>query len=174
MNMETKELGCVYFFRHVGLTPVKIGYTNNKSPIKRFEQFKTYAPFGAEILGFIQTNEAKKYETDLHLKYSSKRLDGEWFEISEEDVNYDINRLMSKEQIKEKNEFQIEWSKYIEDHKDYKRKIEIKLGNIDGFKEFSLIYKKDKKISKTFLAENFGVSRRTIYNWIEQFEKRSE
>lgn len=170
-NMETKELGCVYFFRHVGLTPVKIGYTSNKSPIKRFEQFKTYAPFGAEILGFIQTNEAKKYETDLHLKYSAKRLDGEWFEISEEDINYEVNRLMSKEQIKEKNEFHINWATYIEQKNNYKNFVKEKLKNNSKYSDFAIIYKADRNISKSRLSEMLNVSRRTIYNWIEQFEK---
>ena len=51
-NTENKK-GCVYFFRHIGLTPVKIGFSTHESPIGRFEQFKTYAPYGSEIIGFI-------------------------------------------------------------------------------------------------------------------------
>jgi len=83
--MENQK-GCVYFFRHIGLSPVKIGYSENESPINRFNQFKTYAPFGSEILGFIQTYNANELESNLHRKFSSKRLLGEWFEITEVDV----------------------------------------------------------------------------------------
>jgi len=35
---EKSEKGCVYFFRHIGLTPVKIGFSTNESPFDRFEQ----------------------------------------------------------------------------------------------------------------------------------------
>jgi len=82
--MEQEQKGCVYFFRHIGLTPVKIGYSTHESPIKRFEQFKTYAPYGSELIGFIRTYDAKKLETILHERFSAHRLGGEWFEISQE------------------------------------------------------------------------------------------
>ena len=71
--METKK-GCVYFFKHIGLTPIKIGYSENESPFNRFTQFKTYAPYGSEILGFIIISDAKELETLLHKKYASKRF----------------------------------------------------------------------------------------------------
>lgn len=88
--MKENEKGCVYFFKHKGIRPIKIGYSSNPTPIDRFEQFKTYAPFGAEIIGFIETNEAKSLETSLHLKYKEKRLNGEWFNISIDDVKMEI------------------------------------------------------------------------------------
>ena len=56
--MKTK--GCVYFFKHKGVSPIKIGYTNNVSPINRFENFKTYSPYGSEIGGFIETDKPKE------------------------------------------------------------------------------------------------------------------
>jgi hypothetical protein len=111
--MENLERGCVYFFRHIGLSPVKIGYSNNESPLKRFESFKTYAPYGAELLGFIMTKESKELETILHERFSANRLKGEWFEISKEDVEKVVSFYSNIEDIKEKNEFEIEWSKKI-------------------------------------------------------------
>jgi len=111
--MEISERGCVYFFRHIGLSPVKIGFSSNESPLKRFEQFKTYAPYGAEILGFIMTKESKELETALHVKFSSNRLKGEWFEISKEDIDKVVSFYSNIEDIKEKNEFEIEWTKKI-------------------------------------------------------------
>lgn len=113
--MEEKEVckGCVYFFRHIGLSPVKIGYSTHESPMSRFEQFKTYAPYGSEIIGFIQTFDAKEIETILHNKFSQYRLNGEWFEITEEDCNKVISFYSNIEDIKEKNEFQIAWAKHL-------------------------------------------------------------
>lgn len=112
-KMETNEKGCVYFFRHIGLTPVKIGYSTHESPIGRFEQFKTYAPYGSEIIGFIRTYEAKELETILHERFSAFRLGGEWFEISKEQCESVISFYSNIEDIKEKNEFEIEWAKKV-------------------------------------------------------------
>lgn len=107
--MECK--GCVYFFRHIGLTPVKIGYSTSESPIERFQQFKTYAPYGAELLGFIVCEDAKKLETELHRKYSRDRLTGEWFELTTEEVQRCISFYSNIIDIEKKNEFEIAWAK---------------------------------------------------------------
>ena len=111
--MENNK-GCVYFFRHIGLTPVKIGYSNSESPIGRFEQFKTFAPYGSEIIGFIRTYDAKQLETTLHERFSAFRLSGEWFDITQEQCESVISFYSNIEDIKEKNEFQIEWAKKVE------------------------------------------------------------
>lgn len=162
-----KQKGCVYFFRHIGLSPVKIGYSENESPINRFNQFKTYAPFGSEIIGFIQTENAKELETFLHKKFTSKRLLGEWFEITEDEAKKEIDFYENIEDVKERNEFQIEWAKKlnakrnnileeIENYKDKPKKIFIDL------------IKENPKINKLRTAEKLGVSRQTIYDWIKE------
>lgn len=109
--MSEKNKGCVYFFKHTGLDPVKIGYSANASPIKRFEQFKTYAPYGAQLIGFINTIDPEKLESDLHKKYRSHRMMGEWFDIKIEDVNKEILFHSNIEDIRDKNEFEILWAK---------------------------------------------------------------
>lgn len=108
--MTRPEKGCVYFFRHIGLSPIKIGYSINESPINRFEQFKTYAPFGAELLGFIKTEKAKELETELHKKFARDRIKGEWFEISKEEAEKCISFYSNIEDIEEMNMFQIAWA----------------------------------------------------------------
>jgi len=164
--MEEKEKGCVYFFRHIGLTPVKIGFSTSESPLNRFTQFKTYAPYGSEILGFIQTEDAKKIESILHLKYSNKRISGEWFEISEQDVTYEVNFYSNIEDIKERNEFQIEWAKRINEKKITKEKI---IENIISSEKdiFFKWYKENPKLNRTQAANNLKVSRQCIQNWIK-------
>ncbi|QHB39647.1 nuclease [Flavobacterium phage vB_FspS_mymlan6-2] len=109
--MKNLKKGCVYFFRHIGLTPIKIGYSENESPYKRFEQFKTYAPFGAELIGFIRTTRAKELETELHNKYSRDRIKGEWFEITKEETEKCISFYSNLEDIEEMNNFQVFWAK---------------------------------------------------------------
>ena len=110
-----KEKGCVYFFRHIGLTPIKIWFSTNESPISRFENFKVYAPYGAELIGFIRTFEAKELETTLHNKFSQYRINGEWFEVPENEIEKCITFYSNIEDVKEKNDFQIQYSKFIDE-----------------------------------------------------------
>lgn len=106
-----KKEGCVYFFRHVGLSPVKIGYSENESPISRFQSFKMYAPYGAEMLGFINCENPHKMEMELHKKYSCRRINGEWFEITEDEVSEIIKTKTTKVQSEERNSFWEEFAK---------------------------------------------------------------
>jgi len=110
--MENKK-GCVYFFKHKGLDPIKIGYSTNESPIDRFESFKTYAPYGALLIGFIKSIDAKKLETLLHRKYKNQRLDGEWFNLTIEQVVSEINNHLIDDQINEMCKFQEYYAKNI-------------------------------------------------------------
>lgn len=110
--------GCVYFFRHTGLKPVKIGYSISISPIERFNQFKTYAPFGAEILGFIITENPNELEKLLHEKFSVFRLHGEWFDISEEMVKKAISFHSNEFQIHSRFKFELEFAKYLSQKKE--------------------------------------------------------
>jgi len=110
--MQKTEKGCVYFFKHIGLSPIKIGYSDNQSPINRFEQFKTYAPFGAELIGFIKTYNAKSLESELHRKYNRDRIKGEWFEITKNEAEKCISFYSNIDDIQEMNSFQIQWAKF--------------------------------------------------------------
>lgn len=162
--MENKK-GCVYFFRHIGLTPVKIGYSNSESPIDRFTQFKTYAPYGSEIIGFIQSYEAKQLETTLHERFSAFRLSGEWFEITQEQCESVISFYSNIEDVKERNEFQQQFALYINNRKEFKKMI-IKESEVkkDRFFYYENYYSNDK-MSINEKANLMGVSRKTISIW---------
>lgn len=166
-----KEKGCVYFFRHIGLTPIKIGFSKNPSPINRFNQFKTYAPFGSEIVGFIQVDNPKDLESLIHSKYNHLRLEGEWFEITEEQAIKEIDFYSKLEDIKARNEFQIEWAKKInldlEKNNEIKNLIDESSNKFDNFRR---LYKLNKNLHKKTTSMNLGVARQTIYNWIKIIE----
>jgi len=166
---NTKEKGCVYFFRHIGLSPVKIGYSSSASPLNRFDSFKTYAPYGSEILGFIQTDEAQKIEQELHSKFSAFRLKGEWFEINVKQVDEIISFYQNIEDVKEKNDFQLAYADYV--MKKYQPiKDEIIYSNYKErakYEFFDFIKKNKEKVNKKQLSKMFNVSRPTIYNWLK-------
>ena len=168
-SMEIKR-GCVYFFRHVGLSPVKIGYSEKESPMNRFNQLKTYAPYGSEILGFIIISDARELESLLHNKYASKRLNGEWFDLTESEVNFEIDFYTNVSDIKDRNEFQIAWAKYIQDKKENitaQIKI-IEYKKEKPFDKFKKLYNPNINRSKT--AYDLGVTRQTIIKWIKIIE----
>ena len=173
-KMEEKielEKGCVYFFRHIGLSPVKIGYSSSNSPIARFEQFKTYAPYGSEIIGFIQTIDAKNLEKKLHRKYASLRLFGEWFDLTDEQVNFEIDFHTSIEDVAERNEFQKAWAfSLLESKGKIQNQIE-SIKTINPFGYFKSEYLANKKINRSHSAEKYNVSRKTIHTWIKIIEE---
>jgi hypothetical protein len=190
--MDIKR-GCVYFFRHIGLTPVKIGYSTNESPIERFNQFKTYAPYGSEILGFVILSNAKEIETLLHQKYANKRLSGEWFEITIEEVQKEVDFYSNVSDIEERNNFQIAWAKEINNKKnkivedlDKEKKLEEKIRlkiqkeflqgskvNQTSKKDyFFKLYETDKNLNRLQTAKKFQVSRKTIQDWIKLYESK--
>ena len=80
-------MGCVYFFKHNKLSPIKIGFTSNDSPIKRFNQFKTLSPYGGVILGVIKSDEPLFLEQQLHNIFNEYRLNGEWFDLALKDIH---------------------------------------------------------------------------------------
>jgi len=107
--MEKKK-GCVYFFKHVGLSPIKIGFSTKDTPAKRFEQFKTYSPYGAEIVAFVNCENPKELETELHLTYAHKRLVGEWFDISEAEITLFATFYPDHKDLLRNDDYLEEWT----------------------------------------------------------------
>jgi len=111
--MDLKK-GCVYFFRHLTLKPVKIGYSDSSTPKNRFATFKTYAPFGAELLGFISSSNANVLEKKIHKKLKHKRLEGEWFDITDEEVKEIIDFYSKYNNLISASEFQEKYMDFVE------------------------------------------------------------
>ena len=78
--------GFVYLFRQKGTNYIKIGMTNGETVKSRFNMFKMYSPLGAEIIHIIESNNARILEKELHTKFKEKRLKGEFFLLSDEDI----------------------------------------------------------------------------------------
>lgn len=81
------EKEVVYFMKHMGLAPIKIGKSTVENIQKRYDSFRVYAPYGSELLGVIKTDDATQLEQQLHKQFSFYRLSGEWFNISIDMIN---------------------------------------------------------------------------------------
>lgn len=76
--------GYVYVLE--GNDTFKIGRA--KDPTKRSETLATQLPYPVELLCSVWSEDCKALEAELHERYASKRLNGEWFDLSPDDVAY--------------------------------------------------------------------------------------
>lgn len=93
----------VYVFKLIGTDYYKIGMTKNESVKDRLKTIKTYSPFEIEVTSVIKTKNAFALEKQLHEKFYSKRVNGEFFELTKGDIFY-LKKLEDKN-TKELKEF---------------------------------------------------------------------
>lgn len=131
--------GFVYFFKHNNVDAVKIGYTTNDDLSSRFSAFKTSSPYGASILGFIKCSNAPKKESELHQELKAHRLNGEFFEITEEKVNFLINKHSSTNGLESSTLLKIE--EYVKTLNSIERSV--LLSKVNNFFDSLLLSEKD-------------------------------
>ena len=59
-----------------------------KDPVARIKTFTVKLPFRVEYETLIKTDDMQKLERELHERFADKRLDGEWFDLDADDVEY--------------------------------------------------------------------------------------
>jgi len=87
-------------------------------------------------------------------------------------VNYEINFYSNVSDVKDRNDFQIAWAKYLEKLKN-KIQTEVKtleqpISKINQFKNY---YSKNANLNKSHFARKFDVSRQCIYKWVRKINK---
>ena len=75
----------VYVFKLKGYDYYKIGITINVK--KRLKDIDRINPFGVEYIKSYETLYDKGVEGNLHNHFKDKWIKGEWFELTEDDVN---------------------------------------------------------------------------------------
>jgi hypothetical protein len=74
--------------------PIKIGISQNR--IARFSQLQNALPYNVDILAIMPTSDPL-FERGLHKRFKHLRLLGEWFERSQELLDY-IQLLQDSDQ----------------------------------------------------------------------------
>lgn len=87
----------VYLLRYVGRKEVKIGMSRSLDPRKRISDYNMYSIHGVEVLGVVQCLDSLDIERKIHKEFNHKRIKGEWFDLTKEDVEYIINKYSSLE-----------------------------------------------------------------------------
>ena len=91
MKPVKRNLGFIYVIKCNRTNLYKIGRTINISA--RFKQLKTANP-DISLIAHYEVRDTS-IEDDLHFKFHHKRIDGEWFELSETELNL-INEHVKK------------------------------------------------------------------------------
>ena len=83
IKRAAKKAGVIYLIR---CGPYfKIGKTTD--PDSRYPRLEIQLPHRPVILHEIQTDNVDLAERYWHQRFASKRLNGEWFEVSSQDIN---------------------------------------------------------------------------------------
>jgi hypothetical protein len=77
--------GFVYVLKSP-LGAFKIGRT--KSPDKRLKRIEVKMPFEVELVTLVQTDDMYELEISLHERFAGKHVNGEWFALEPEDIEY--------------------------------------------------------------------------------------
>lgn len=84
-HLKSEKPGYVYLLKSEA-GHYKIGRSVN--PESRHKTFGIQLPFRVSYECLIKTENMKRLEAELHEKFAHKRLDGEWFDLSTEDIEY--------------------------------------------------------------------------------------
>jgi len=85
-SVTSKDRGGFVYLLKSDTGYYKIGHTVN--PDNRITTFGVLLPFEVEYDHLIQSPDMRRLESDLHRRYEDKRVNGEWFDLSVDDVAY--------------------------------------------------------------------------------------
>lgn len=85
------EKGYVYFIRFSSRT-YKIGMTR-QNPHKRLAEIQTGCPVQLVIYGYIETDKPEEIEAELHKRFNDRRISGEWFRITDAEIDDYLSKL---------------------------------------------------------------------------------
>jgi DNA-binding MarR family transcriptional regulator len=93
-EIKTTNVGYVYIIKS------EYGYKLGKSKKieDRLSLFNVKLPFKIDVVGYYMVKNMSKMETYLHKKYNHLRLEGEWFNLSKEDL-LEVSSTLTKNQI---------------------------------------------------------------------------
>lgn len=96
----------------LGEVEYKIGFTK-RDPMKRIKEFETGNPGVLSLENSFETNHKRLVETALHRLYGTNNTKGEWFELTQEQVDTFIENCEKQEtlytMLKQENTW---WQKY--------------------------------------------------------------
>lgn len=101
---KEKYPGYIYLIGNQAEGIYKIGLSHK--PKERYKAFKTKLPFEVKIIHQIGVDNMEKAEKKLHVHFQNKRTNGEWFNLTEQDVEFilKIKEFLDSKFLNEKQE----------------------------------------------------------------------
>lgn len=84
-QLDSEEKGYVYFIQATTSRSIKIGYAST-DPLQRLNALRTGSSESLELLGCERA--VRRKETELHKRWATSRLNGEWFTESPDLLAY--------------------------------------------------------------------------------------
>ncbi|MCH2226446.1 MAG: GIY-YIG nuclease family protein [Candidatus Caenarcaniphilales bacterium] len=84
IETQTHKLGLVYLFKHGDRNEYKIG--KSLDTVRRGQELRTQMPQDLELIHEIKTDDPFGIEKYWHKRFEKKRLNGEWFNLSSDDI----------------------------------------------------------------------------------------
>lgn len=81
-DSEVNQVGAVYLFKHGKF--YKIGKTNDT--VRRGNELKIQLPENLDLIHEIKTDDPSGIEAYWHRRFETKRMNGEWFDLSSADL----------------------------------------------------------------------------------------
>lgn len=85
-EVVTSEKGFVYFIKEDYAGRIKIGKTKDIN--QRLDTFNVKLPFNVTLIHVIESNNYHYTEKLFHILFQLKRVNGEWFELNDGDINW--------------------------------------------------------------------------------------
>jgi hypothetical protein len=83
---STLDTGFVYFIRESGMNHIKIGKADD--PEQRKKELSTGSAHKHEIVHLVKSKKPYKTENLFHCYFSEKRIKGEWFNLTENELRW--------------------------------------------------------------------------------------
>jgi hypothetical protein len=85
LELDRRIDGCVYILKCEYFDAYKIGKAKN--PLRRSQTLDIQLPYPTEVVHVIASEDYSRLEREMHNTFANVRLKGEWFRLSERDVD---------------------------------------------------------------------------------------
>lgn len=160
-----KNKGCIFFFKHIGLSPIRIGMSSQPSPEKQFKDLNREAPFGCEMIGSFATFLPRTVLAELRDSFRENRLNGDWYSVGIKDLTEAVLKLTENEDAP------IIYSLNENNEVASRRGGRKRMVNVEN--EVMVAYAFNKKFNRGELADKLGVTRMTIHRKLKEVQKNS-
>lgn len=163
---QPEPLQSVYVMECAGF--YKIGFSKN--PKSRRSTIQTHNPLDVKLIASIKVHAYKDLEKELHALFSSKRLRGEWFELSYSDlvtlkVDYGLDFYIDINKISDQNDY-----KYAKEEIAHKRYSNLEVDSATSLFENLFNCTVNSNTNIKYCVVNYGVE--TTKNAIESLFKQ--